>query len=175
MPGVYGRMNKALYGNVKYPTHGFSDLHDKALWMCGDTSWRWYTKEMNDPYVTPAKPLYLSRPNTFREATGAWVHKQRFITNGDPRGVNICRPNVFANTQVKYDIITFCDFFFSDKVSSSESPVDGRNGVVEGKTHLDHFGNYGPARIMFHELVHWYGSEIKEEGVVRRRKPPKSL
>ncbi|KAL6903017.1 hypothetical protein GGI43DRAFT_382296 [Trichoderma evansii] len=158
--GVYERMNKALYDNVKYPTSGFSGLHDKALWMCGDTSWRWYTKEMNNPYITPTRPLYISRSNIFEVAAGAWVHKQRFITNGDPRGVDICRPNVFASTQVKYDIITFCDFFFSDKVTSSESPVDGRNSVVEGKTHLDHFGNYGPSRIMFQELVHWYGSEV---------------
>ncbi|KAH8125071.1 hypothetical protein LI328DRAFT_167693 [Trichoderma asperelloides] len=155
-------MSEALYGNVNYPPRGFSGLHDKALWMCGDTSWKWYTKEMNDPYITPTKPLYLSRPDIFMVAAGAWVHKQRFITNGDPRSVGVCRPNVFASTRVKEDFITFCDFF-SDRVSKAESPVGGKNSVVVGETTLDHFQDSG-SRIMFHELVHWFGTTFDERG-----------
>ncbi|PTB36481.1 hypothetical protein M441DRAFT_51211 [Trichoderma asperellum CBS 433.97] len=160
--GVYKRMSEALYGKVHYPPRGFSDLHDKALWMCGDASWKWHTKEMNDPYITPTKPLYLSRPDIFKVAAGAWVHKQRFITNGDPRGVGVCRPDVFASTRVKEDFITFCDFF-SDRVSKAESPVDGKNSVVVGETTLDHFQDSG-SRIMFHELVHWFGTTFDEKG-----------
>lgn len=163
-------MNEALYGNVNYPPRGFSGLHDKPLWMCGDTSWKWYAQEMNDPYVTPTRPLYLSRPNIFNKAKGAWVHKQRFLTNGDSSSVGLCLPNIWAVTRAPEDFITFCDSFFSDKISSSESPVDGRNGVVKGKK-LDQFGVYTASRIMLHELVHWYGSQITDT-VVKRRKSP---
>ncbi|UKZ71386.1 uncharacterized protein TrAtP1_012345 [Trichoderma atroviride] len=164
--GVYQRMNDALYGKVNYPPGGFSGLHEKPLWMCGDASWKWHTKEMNDPSITPTKPLYLSRPNIFTTATGAWIYGKRFITNGDSRSVGICRPRVWAVTRVPEDFITFCDSYFSAEVSRSESPVDGRNSVVVGKK-LDDFGVFAASRIMFHELVHWYGSEIVNKEVNR--------
>lgn len=163
-------MNEALYGEVNYPPHGFSGLDNKPLWMCGDKSWEWHTKEMNDPSITPTKPLYLSRPNMFTEAQGAWIYGERFITNGDSGSVGICRPRVWAVTRVQEDFITFCDSFFSAQVSTSESPVDGRNGVVVGKK-LDDFGVLAASRIMFHELVHWYGSEITDNGINRRKSP----
>lgn len=167
-------MNEALYGNVNYPPHGFSGLNNKPLWMCGDKPWKWYTKEMNDPSITPTKPLYLSRPETFEKATGAWIYEQRFITNGYPKGVEICRPDVYATTLPQYDFITFCDFF-SDQVVKTKSPVEGKKDVVEGKTHLDDFQESG-SRIMFHELVHWFGAEIEVapngKGRVIQRKSP---
>lgn len=129
---------------------------------------------MNDPSITPTKPLYLSRPETFKIATGAWIYEQRFITNGLPQGVDICRPNVFATTLAKYDFITFCDFF-SDQVVKTKSPVEGKKDVVEGETHLDDFQESG-SRIMFHELVHWFGAEIEDtpdkKGQVKQRKSP---
>jgi hypothetical protein len=154
-------MNGALYGNVKYPPRGFSGLNNKPLWMCGEKPWKWYTKEMNDPSITPTKPLYLSRPETFEAATGAWYYKQRFVINGKSDGVEICRPDIFATTLASYDFITFCDFF-SDHVFKTESPVDGKDGVVKGETHLDDFQDSG-SRIMFHELVHWFGAEIEKD------------
>ncbi|KAK1239082.1 hypothetical protein MKX08_006143 [Trichoderma sp. CBMAI-0020] len=169
--GVYERMNEALYGKVNYPLCGFSGLYNKPLWMCGDTLWEWHTKEMNDPSITPTKPLYLSRPNIFTKATGAWIYGERFITNGDSGSVGICRPSVWAVTRVREDFITFCDSYFSAKVSRTESPVDGRNSVVAGKK-LDDFGVLAASRIMFHELVHWhqqlisYVNEVKDEQAV---------
>lgn len=136
--GVYERMNQALYNNVNYPPHGFSGLNNKPLWMCGDKPWKWYTKEMNDPSITPTKPLYLSRPETFKMATGAWIYEQRFITNGRPQGVEICRPDVFATTLAQYDFITFCDFF-SDQVVKTKSPVEGKKRRCGKKNSLGRF------------------------------------
>jgi hypothetical protein len=165
-------MNKALHGDVNLPPGGFSGLHAKGLWMCGDKSWKWYTKEMDDPYASPGHPLYLSRPDIFAETNGAWVYKQRFIINGDPRSVGICRRNVYASTRAQSDMITFCEFSFTGPTANtkSTSPVDGRNSVVEGKTTLDDFGRYSLSRIMFHELVHWYGAKNKADTEEDRRK-----
>lgn len=66
--------------------------------------------------------------------------------------------------------------FFSDHVFKTESPVDGKIGVVKGETHLDDFQE-SRSRIMFHELVHWFGAEIEEgmsgkkSEVIQRKSP----
>ncbi|KAL7923538.1 hypothetical protein ACQKWADRAFT_320150 [Trichoderma austrokoningii] len=164
---VYERINEALSGNVNYPPEGFTALHEKPLWMCGDTSWKWFAKEMNDPSIAPTRPLYLSRPDMFTRALGAWYYEQRFIINGDSGSVGICEPDYYAVTQVHIDVITFCNFF-SNEISKTKSPVEAKEDVVETNTHLDDFQKSG-SRIMFHEFVHRFGAEIEDEQQNRYR------
>ncbi|KAL7947387.1 hypothetical protein V8C42DRAFT_363835 [Trichoderma barbatum] len=162
---IYRDMNEALQGDRNLPDRGFTKRHDKALWMCDDRQWEWYHRGRSDPNDPALLPLFVSRKDIMEGEQGAWIYKDRYITNNDPRSAYICSPGTHAKTHVTYDMITFCPSSFTGSVAEAESPVDGKNVLVLGKR-LDDFGQYSLSRIMFHELVHWYGSK----GVVREQR-----
>ncbi|KKP02722.1 hypothetical protein THAR02_05175 [Trichoderma harzianum] len=83
--------------------------------------------------------------------------------------IGICRSKVYAVTQAKYDMITFCDLSFTETTRGVVSPVDGKDKVVEGVTKLDDFAE-SLSCIVVHELAHWYGSKKEKEGDITR--PP---
>ncbi|EHK17122.1 uncharacterized protein TRIVIDRAFT_161046 [Trichoderma virens Gv29-8] len=162
---VYQTMNEALRGDHNLPKDGFTKRHNKALWLCDDKLWKWHHSGMSDPNNPSLLPLFQSREDIMKGKKGVWIYRDRYITNDDSRSPGICGPDSHAKTHVKYDMITFCPTSFTGKVAKAESPVDGKNGVVVGKN-LDEFGRYSLSRIMFHELVHWYGSK----GVERQKR-----
>ncbi|KAL6694606.1 hypothetical protein J3F84DRAFT_349745 [Trichoderma pleuroticola] len=162
--GVYGDMSKALHGNENIPAKGFTQLHSKALLMCGDEPWKWYSVNDIDPYDPMNRQLHISQPEV--EGGGAWAYKRRYHANGNPNSIGICRPEIYAVTQPQYDMITFCDFSFHKGTSEVISPVDKRLNVVEGVTKLDDFAG-SLSRIVIHELTHWYGSKSKDGDITR--------
>ncbi|KAL7962742.1 hypothetical protein V8C34DRAFT_324501 [Trichoderma compactum] len=157
---VYDKMSTALHGNENIPAKGFTQLHSKALVMCGDKPWRWYSVNDIDPYDLMHRQLHISQPRVV--GRGAWAYKHRYHSNGNPNSIGICRLRVYAVTQPQYDMLTFCDVSFpNDPTDVVVSPVDRRHSVEEGVTKLDDFER-SLSRIMIHELTHWYGSERDE-------------
>ncbi|KAK4073411.1 uncharacterized protein Triagg1_5237 [Trichoderma aggressivum f. europaeum] len=157
---VYDKMSTALHGNENIPAKGFTQLHSKALVMCGDKPWRWYSVNDIDPYDLMNRQLHITQPQVV--GGGAWAWKHRYHSNGNPNSIGICRPGIYAVTQTKYDMITFCDSSFSkdptDLADVVVSPVDRRHSVEEGVTKLDEFEK-SLSRVMLHELTHWYGAK----------------
>lgn len=139
------------------PEKGYSGLHEKSLITCGDSSWKYIKKDEADPFDPAGRPLSESRANEIASAAGAWAYKNRYIVNGDPTSVQICRKGVYAITMTRWDLITFCDPSFTAPVTGAPSPIDGKAGV-QIDTKLDSFGQFSLSRIMIHELAHWYGS-----------------
>ncbi|KAK0759661.1 hypothetical protein N5P37_007849 [Trichoderma harzianum] len=95
--GVYDRMSAALRGNENIPAKGFTELHSKALLICGDEPWKWYSVNDIDPYDPERQPLHISQPGV--EGKGAWAYKHRYHSNGNPNSIGICRPEIYAVTQ----------------------------------------------------------------------------
>ncbi|KAL7934506.1 hypothetical protein V8C35DRAFT_279673 [Trichoderma chlorosporum] len=162
---IFQNMTEAIHGNHNLPEGGFTKRHEKALWLCDDKPWVWYHSGKADPNDPALRPLFESRKDIMKSQKGVWIYKDRYITNNDDHSVHICEPDTHARTQVAYDMITFCPTSFTGNVAKAISPVDGRNGVTAGKE-LDDFGRFSLSRIMFHELVHWYGSkDLTEDGL----------
>ncbi len=155
---VYNRMNTALQGSQNVPAGGYAQKYSKALIMCGDKPWKWYGRDDKDPNDPAGRPMKESRADELGPATGAWVYGTRYIVNGNPGSVGICRPGVHAVTMTKYDMIVFCDSSFTSTVASAPSPVDIKDHIQEGSTKMDEFGQFSLSRIMIHELAHWYGA-----------------
>ncbi|KAL6786783.1 hypothetical protein J3E68DRAFT_445907 [Trichoderma sp. SZMC 28012] len=155
---VYDNMSTALHGNENIPAKGFTQLHSKALLICGDKPWKWYSANDIDPYDPMRRQLHIAQPKVAGSG-GAWAYKRRYHANGNPNSIGICRPGVYAVTQAKYDMITFCDLSFTESTRGVVSPVAGKDKVVEGVTRLDDFVG-SLSRIMIHELTHWYGAKL---------------
>ncbi|QYT00509.1 hypothetical protein H0G86_007590 [Trichoderma simmonsii] len=155
--GVYDRMSTALHGNENIPAKGFTQLHSKALLICGDEPWKWYSVNDIDPYDPMRRQLHISQPEVVGK--GAWAYKHRYHSTGNPNSIGICRPEIYAVTQPQYDMITFCGLSFADGTKEAVSPVDKRPHVEEGVTELDNFAK-SLSRVMVHELAHWYGAEL---------------
>ncbi|KAL6825040.1 hypothetical protein V8C40DRAFT_265963 [Trichoderma camerunense] len=161
---VYDNMSTALHGNENIPAEGFTQLHSKALLICGDKPWKWYSANDIDPYDPMRRQLQIAQPEVAGRG-GAWAYKHRYHTNGNPHSIGICRPGVYAVTQANYDMITFCDLSFTESTRKVVSPVDGKDKVVEGVTKLDDFET-SLSRIMVHELTHWYGAKKNFGGTI---------
>ncbi|KAF7561756.1 hypothetical protein G7046_g2367 [Stylonectria norvegica] len=157
---VYNRMNQALQGNTNVPQGGYTQKFARPLLMCGDSAWTWVGINDPDPYDPAGRVLSVSRATelaTTPGATGAWAYNERYLANGNPGSVSICRPTVYAVTMTRWDMLVFCDPSFTAQVSGTQSAVDGRNAATVG-TRLDIFGQFSLSRIMIHELAHWYGA-----------------
>lgn len=161
-------MSTALHGNENIPAQGFTQLHSKALLICGDKSWKWYSANDIDPYDPMRRQLHIAQPKVAGSG-GAWAYKRRYHANGNPNSIGICRPRVYAVTQPKYDMITFCDLSFTESTRGVVSPVGGKDKVVEGVTRLDDFVG-SLSRIMIHELTHWYGAKLDRGDITQRKK-----
>ncbi|KAF4982800.1 hypothetical protein FZEAL_1652 [Fusarium zealandicum] len=153
---VFDRMNTALQGNQNVPQGGYSGQHQQALLMCDTTPWDWIGRNDPDP-LNPGLSLVASKPQDLGTGPGAWYYKERYISNGNPNSISICRPGVFAVTMTRWDLLTFCPFSFQGNLPGTIGPVDGRAGAAVGNT-LDQYGAFSLSRVMIHELAHWYGA-----------------
>ncbi|KAL6863414.1 hypothetical protein ACO1O0_003668 [Amphichorda felina] len=153
---VYEKMNRALQGSTNIPEFGFTSLRRKPMLLCGQSSFQWVGKDDPDPYDPSGRTLQESQGANLLGWIGAWVYNHRYIVNGNDRDVMICRGSTWAVTVAKQDMVVFCDTAFRGNVPGTQSAVDGRDSVTEGKK-LDDFGQFSLSRIMIHELAHWYG------------------
>lgn len=153
---VYEKMNRALQGSTNIPEFGFTSLRRRPMLLCGQSSFQWVGKDDPDPYDPSGRTLQESQGANLLGWIGAWVYNHRYIVNGNDRDVMICRGSTWAVTVAKQDMVVFCDTAFRGNVPGTQSAVDGRDSVTEGKK-LDDFGQFSLSRIMIHELAHWYG------------------
>ncbi|KAM5345795.1 hypothetical protein ACJ41O_011656 [Fusarium nematophilum] len=156
---VYERMVSALRDGNIIPQNGYSGQHARALIMCDTSRWQYVRPNDRDPQ-NPALTLIASKPQVIGASAGVWYYRDRYLQNPDPSSVGTCRQNVYAVTQTRYDVLTFCPYSFdpASNVPGSVGPVDGRANVQVGDT-LDSYGSTSLSRIMIHELAHWYGSD----------------
>ncbi|KAH6894712.1 hypothetical protein B0T10DRAFT_590429 [Thelonectria olida] len=153
---VYNRMNQALQSSQNVPAGGYSGLHQKSMIMCGDSVWRWVGRNDADPYDPAGRPLSVSRATQIGANAGAWAYQERYMANGNPNSVGLCRPGIYAVTMTRYDFIVFCDASFAAQIAGTQSAIDGKNGAAVGDR-VDTYGQFSLSRIMIHELAHWYG------------------
>lgn len=149
-------MNQALQSSQNVPAGGYSGLHQKSMIMCGDSVWRWVGRNDADPYDPAGRPLSVSRATQIGANAGAWAYQERYMANGNPNSVGLCRPGIYAVTMTRYDFIVFCDASFAAQIAGTQSAIDGRNGAAVGDR-VDTYGQFSLSRIMIHELAHWYG------------------
>lgn len=151
-------MNRALQGNTNIPEFGYTSLQRKPMLICGQKSFKFVGENEADPHDPSGRTLRESQGQALGSWIGAWVYNHRYIVNGDPNDVRLCRGSTWAVTLAKQDMIVFCDVAFQGNVPGTPSAVDGRDSVAVDKR-LDEFGQFSLSRIMIHELAHWYGRD----------------
>ncbi|KAF4436467.1 hypothetical protein F53441_13257 [Fusarium austroafricanum] len=174
---TFDRMHQGLIEGKIIPEKGFSGtldfLHKKPLIMCGDTKWKLYKKDDQDPNIKGKTVLEAFPEIEDYTWGGAFIHGKRYLKAGRDKDTKeiwtsprICRTGTYGNTYQPQDLITFCDFGFS--FSNEKSPVRDADQIVEN-TDID-IGNYGMntlTRVMIHEFAHYYGSRLEENKLVR--------
>jgi hypothetical protein len=150
-------MNTALQGSENVPKQGYTGKFEKPLFACGDNGWQWIGRDDEDPNDPQKRQLKESRAAEIGGNAGAFVFEHRYKFRSSSGGtVGICRPKIYASTNIGLDMITWCTSNWKPEIVERPSPMEQKFSIKEG-TYIE--TQHGLARIMVHEFAHWYGAD----------------